>query len=198
MDLKSRQILQSEHIILIYVSCHATLNHSSSYYFTPIPLPTIAADPPTTPHTPTPTTHTPLTPPPPTAPPDPPATPHTPPTPPTPNPPTPSPHNPPSTNTPPPETILSHLPPPIQMPKDHQNVITVDSLVKGLNVKNSIHICQGRIYPNQVLLLLPTSSDVLPPECYNEVKTLTLIVGTNALNVTEVRTIYVYTAHSTS
>ena len=71
------------------------------------------------------------------------------------------------------------------MPKDHQNVIIGDSLVKGLNVKNSIHICQGGIHPNQVLQLLPTSSDVLPPECYNEVKTLTLIVGTNALNVTD-------------
>ena len=155
----------------------------------PIPLPTIPADPPTTPHTPTPTTPTPLTPPPPTppptAPPDPPATPHTPPTPPTPNPPTPPPRYPPSTNTPPPEPISSHLPPPTQMPKDHQNVIIGDSLVKGLNVKNSIHICQGGIHPNQVLQLLPTSSDVLPPECYNEVKTLTLIVGTNALNVTD-------------
>ena len=71
------------------------------------------------------------------------------------------------------------------MPKYHQNVIIGDSLVKGLNVKNNIHIRQGVTRPNPVLQLLPTSSDVLPPECYNKVKTLTLIVGTNALNVTD-------------
>lgn len=64
-----------------------------------------------------------------------------------------------------------------------KHLIIGDSLVKGLNVPGSIHICKGGIRPNQVLQLLPSSTDVLPPECYDEIRTVTLVVGTNALNV---------------
>lgn len=64
-----------------------------------------------------------------------------------------------------------------------KHLIIGDSMVKGLNVPDSIHICKGGIHPKQVLPLLPSSMDVLPPESYDNVRTVTLIVGTNALNV---------------
>ena len=63
------------------------------------------------------------------------------------------------------------------------HLILGDSLVKGLDVPNSMHICRGGIHPKQVLPLLETATDTLHPDCYNVVRTVTLIVGTNALNV---------------
>ena len=71
-----------------------------------------------------------------------------------------------------------------QTRKSIENVIIGDSLVKGLDVPNTLHLCKGGIHPKEVLThIIPIPKDVLPPESYSHVKTLTLIVGTNALNV---------------
>ena len=64
------------------------------------------------------------------------------------------------------------------------HLVIGDSLVKGLKVPDSVHICKGGIHPSQVLQLLPGSCNILPPEQYNNIQTLTLVVGTNAINVT--------------
>ena len=64
-----------------------------------------------------------------------------------------------------------------------EHLILGDSLVKGLNVHNSLHICRGGIHPKDVLPLLQSASDKLHPDSYHDVRTVTLIVGTNALNV---------------
>ena len=65
----------------------------------------------------------------------------------------------------------------------HHHLVLGDSLVKGLNLKDTIHICKGGIHPDQVLQLLPNFTDVLPTKDYDKVLTVTLVVGTNALNV---------------
>ena len=93
---------------------------------------------------------------------------------------------PPPLPTPPPTHHSLTPPPPPQNPPPPpplQHLIIGDSMVKGLQVPGSIKICQGGIHPNQVLGLLPSSTDILPPESYDQLKTVTLIVGTNALNV---------------
>lgn len=75
---------------------------------------------------------------------------------------------------------------------EHQNftpstppthLIIGDSLVKGLDVPESLHICKGGIHPHQIIQLLAGSTDVLPPDSYDNIRTVTLVVGTNALNV---------------
>ena len=76
---------------------------------------------------------------------------------------------------PPPPSVSSQKPP--------QHLIIGDSLVKGLNVPNTIHICKGGIHPKEVLQLLPCSTDILPTNCYDSIRTITLIVGTNAINI---------------
>ena len=68
--------------------------------------------------------------------------------------------------------------------KRKKHLIIGDSLVKGLNIPDSIHICRGGIHPRDVLSLLPGSMDILHPDMYDEIRTVTLIVGTNSLNVT--------------
>ena len=58
-------------------------------------------------------------------------------------------------------------------------------MVKGLELADSgtVSICKGGIQPHEVLQLLPSHQDVLPHEHYNSIRTVTLIVGTNALNI---------------
>ena len=71
-----------------------------------------------------------------------------------------------------------------------ENVIIGDSLVKGLDVPNTLHPCKGGIHPKEVLThIIPIPKDVLPPESYSHVKILTLIVGTNALNVDSINSL---------
>ena len=64
-----------------------------------------------------------------------------------------------------------------------KHLIIGDSLCKGLKVPGSTFIFKGGIHPNEVIRLLPTSMDILHPTEYDEVKSVTLVVGTNALNV---------------
>ena len=65
----------------------------------------------------------------------------------------------------------------------HKHVIIGDSLVNGLQVPGSVSIFKGGIRPDEVLQLLPSHVDVLHPDMYDFVQSVTLIVGTNALNV---------------
>jgi hypothetical protein len=65
-----------------------------------------------------------------------------------------------------------------------KHLILGDSLTKGLNqVPGSVYISKGGIHPNEVLQLLPTCTDILDVSQYGEIRTVTLIVGTNALDV---------------
>ena len=64
-----------------------------------------------------------------------------------------------------------------------KHLIIGDSLVKGLRVPGSISICKGGIRPGELLQLLPGSTDILHPNEYEAIRTITVIVGTNALNV---------------
>ncbi len=64
-----------------------------------------------------------------------------------------------------------------------KHLLLGDSLVKGLKVSGSVNICKGGIRPDEVLPLLTGSTDVISPDQYDGVKTVTLIVGTNALNI---------------
>ena len=63
------------------------------------------------------------------------------------------------------------------------HLIIGDSLVKGMRVPGSISICKGGICPGELLQLLPGSVDILHPDQYGGIRTVTVIVGTNALNV---------------
>ena len=58
-------------------------------------------------------------------------------------------------------------------------------MCKGLDLpsEKTVVICKGGIHPRDVMQLLPSSTDVLSPEVYDSVRTVMLIVGTNALNV---------------
>ena len=64
-----------------------------------------------------------------------------------------------------------------------QHLIIGDSLVKGMRVPGSISICRGGIGPGELLQLLPNSTDILHPDQYDDIRSVTVIVGTNALNV---------------
>lgn len=65
-----------------------------------------------------------------------------------------------------------------------KHLIIGDSLAIGLQVPDdNVIICRGGIRPHEVLQLLPGSCDILHPSQYDDIKTVTLIVGTNALNV---------------
>lgn len=64
-----------------------------------------------------------------------------------------------------------------------QHLVIGDSLVKGLRVPGSLSICKGGIRPDELLQLLPGSTDILHPNEYEDIRTVTVIVGTNALNV---------------
>ena len=85
-----------------------------------------------------------------------------------------------STRIPPQESIMDNRSQPVTCPK---HLILGDSLVKGLQVPRSVSICKGGIKPGEVLQLLPSSTDLLHPDRYSDIRTVTLIVGTNALNV---------------
>ena len=50
-------------------------------------------------------------------------------------------------------------------------------------VPGATSIFKGGITPREVLQLLPGSTDLLHPDDYHNVRTLTLVVGTNALNI---------------
>ena len=87
---------------------------------------------------------------------------------------------------PPPRPPLPPLLPPRPPPPPQntpRHLIIGDSLVKGLNVPGSTWICKGGIRPGELLQLLPGSIDNLHPEQYNSIRSVTVIVGTNALNV---------------
>lgn len=60
--------------------------------------------------------------------------------------------------------------------------------MKGLYVKGSLSICKGGISPDEVMQLLSHSTDILHPEKYDQILTITLIVGTNALSVKSPKT----------
>ena len=62
-----------------------------------------------------------------------------------------------------------------------KDLVLGDSLVRGLRLpSNSIRICRGGMKPGELLHLLHNSTDILHPEMYDTIKTVTLIVGTNA------------------
>ena len=52
-----------------------------------------------------------------------------------------------------------------------------------MRVPGSISICRGGIGPGELLQLLPNSTDILHPDQYDDIRSVTVIVGTNALNV---------------
>ena len=64
-----------------------------------------------------------------------------------------------------------------------KHLIIGDSMVNGLRVHGSVCIFKGGICPNEVLRLLPGCMDILHPNNYVEIRSVTLVVGTNALNV---------------
>ena len=75
----------------------------------------------------------------------------------------------------------------VQHPEVTQPIHLVigDSMVKGLEFPDNqtVSICKGGIQPHEVLQLLPSHQDILHHEQYDSIRTVTLIVGTNALNV---------------
>ena len=66
-----------------------------------------------------------------------------------------------------------------------EHVIMGDSMVNGLEIPGdrTVSIFKGGIHPKDVTQLLPSAVDILHPEDYNGVRTVTLVVGTNALNI---------------
>ena len=69
------------------------------------------------------------------------------------------------------------------LPDRPKHLVIGDSMVIGLHIPGSVMICRGGIRPHEVLQLLPGSTDLLHPSDYDGIKTVTLVVGTNALNV---------------
>ena len=65
----------------------------------------------------------------------------------------------------------------------NKHLIIGDSMVNGLNVSGSICIYRGGIRPHEILSLLPSSIDILHPNNYSNISSVTVVVGTNALNV---------------
>ena len=84
-----------------------------------------------------------------------------------------------------PEIVPEEVPPPPTITSPPEHLILGDSMAKGLQLPrdNTVVICKGGIHPKDVMQLLPASTDVLSPDQYNAVRSVTLIVGTNALNV---------------
>lgn len=64
-----------------------------------------------------------------------------------------------------------------------KHLIIGDSMVNGLRVSGSTCIFKGGIRPHEVLGLLPSSEDLIHPNHYDDVRSVTLVVGTNALNI---------------
>ena len=69
------------------------------------------------------------------------------------------------------------------------HLIIGDSMAKGLTNPGTIILSKGGAHPNEIVDLLLNSSDLLHPDDYCHIKTVTLCVGTNALNVTPTRRI---------
>ena len=64
-----------------------------------------------------------------------------------------------------------------------KHLIIGDSMVNSLQVQGSISIFKGGIRPHELLTLLPSCVDILHPNCYDDIRSVTVVVGTNALNV---------------
>ena len=73
-----------------------------------------------------------------------------------------------------------------QLPKNNvkRHLVIGDSMTIGLNVPDSVVISKGGIHPYEVSKLLQDSHDLLHPDDYEKIRSVTLVVGTNALNVT--------------
>ena len=78
---------------------------------------------------------------------------------------------------------LSRLDDTVEVSKIPTHLIIGDSLTKGLTNPDSIIISKGGAHPKDILELLHNSSSTLHPDDYHHIKTVTLCVGTNALNV---------------
>ena len=65
------------------------------------------------------------------------------------------------------------------------HLIIGDSLTRGLNIKDTIILTKGGAHPKDILPLLHSKHDVLEPSKYAHMKSVTICVGTNALNVTK-------------
>ena len=64
------------------------------------------------------------------------------------------------------------------------HLIIGDSLTKGLNVKDTVILSKGGAHPKDILKLIHSSQDIIEPINYTHIKSVTICVGTNALNVT--------------
>ena len=68
------------------------------------------------------------------------------------------------------------------------HLIIGDSLTKGLPcVKDTVTLSKGGAHPKDILELLYSNQDTLEPSKYTHMKSVTICVGTNALNVTKNR-----------
>ena len=88
------------------------------------------------------------------------------------------------------EPLVTHTVPQKDQGVEHKplikpkHLIIGDSMARGLKVPdNCAIICKGGIRPDQVLQLLPGSMDILHPDIYDDIETVTLVAGTNALNI---------------
>lgn len=77
------------------------------------------------------------------------------------------------------------LAPEVSPPSPPLHLILGDSMVKGLPINDpqTVSICKGGIHPEDITQLLPTSQHILDHKQYDSIRTVTLVVGTNALNV---------------
>ena len=64
------------------------------------------------------------------------------------------------------------------------HLVIGDSLTKGLNSKDTVILSKGGAHPKDILDLLHSNQSILDPQNYVHMKSVTLCVGTNALNVT--------------
>lgn len=63
------------------------------------------------------------------------------------------------------------------------DLVIGDSMVKGVRLPGSICICKGGIKPDELLNMLPDHAHILPRDHYSNIRSVTVVVGTNALNV---------------
>ena len=81
----------------------------------------------------------------------------------------------------------SQVPPPGSdrraITKTAKHLVIGDSMVNGLYMPGSIKIYKGGIKPGQLLQLLPAFTDILHPKNYDDIRSVTVVVGTNAINV---------------
>lgn len=67
---------------------------------------------------------------------------------------------------------------------DKRHLVIGDSMTKGLVIPGSIIMSKGGGHSNDIIPLLHENEDLLAPEEYKTITTVTLCVGTNSLNVT--------------